>query len=133
MDFIIQCPRKYARPVCTPSNRGDRAPELVHAHWLLRALVAPLPDTDGAVIAAGGNELDASASCESSVQGINDTTVSVEFTHALASCEVCDVQGVVGRDSVEDLGCEGPLEVEDGGFVEVGYEAVVGVWRVRAP
>ena len=100
VNLIVQCSRKYACPVCAPSDRGDWAPKLVHAHRLLRALVSPLPNADGAIITASGHELDASTSCESSVEGINDTTVSVEFTHALASREVCDVQGVVCGDSI---------------------------------
>ena len=109
VNLIVQCSREYACPVCAPSDRGDWAPKLVHAHRLLRAFVSPLPNTDGAIITTGGNELDASTSCESSVEGINDTTVSVEFTHTLAGREVCDVQGVVGGDGVQDLGCERPL------------------------
>ena len=109
MNLIVQCSRKYACPVCAPSDRGDWAPKFVHAHRLLRALVSPFPNTDGTIITTGGNELDASTSCESSVEGINDTTVSVEFTHTLAGREVCDVQGVVGGDGVQDLGRQGPL------------------------
>ena len=109
MDFIVQRPCIYARPVRSPRDGRDRAPELIHAHGLLRALVASLPHANRAVVTAGGDELDASASCESSVEGINDTTVSVEFTHTLAGREVCDVQGVVGGDGVQDLGRERPL------------------------
>ena len=96
-------------------------PDAARRRRLLRALVAPLPHANRAVVTAGGDELDASASCESSVEGINDTTVSVEFTHTLAGREVCDVQGVVGGDGVQDLGRERPLQVEDGGLVQVGY------------
>ena len=50
------------------------------------------------------DELDAGASCESSVEGINDTTVSVESTHTLACREDCDIQGAVSGDGVQDLG-----------------------------
>ena len=104
MNLVVQRPRIYARPVRTPRDRRDRAPELIHADGLLRALVAPLPHANRAVVTAGGDELDASASCESSVEGINDTTVSVEFTHTLASREVRYTESVVGGDGVHELG-----------------------------
>ena len=104
VDLIVQRSCIYARPVRTPRDGRDRAPELIHAHGLLRALVAPLPHANRAVVTAGGDELDASASCESSVEGINDTTVSVESTHTLACREDCDIQGAVSGDGVQDLG-----------------------------
>ena len=117
MDLIVQGPRIYARAVCAPANRGDRAAKLVYAHGVFRALVAALPDADGAVVTAGGDKLDARTACEGSVEGINDTAVSVEFTHALAGREVGDAQSVVGRDGVHQLGRERPLQIEHGGFV----------------
>ena len=106
MDFIVQRPCIYARPVRSPRDGRDRAPELIHAHGLLRALVASLPHANRAVVTAGGDELDASASCESSVEGINDTTVSVEFTHTLASREIRHTESVVCGDGVHKLGGE---------------------------
>ena len=86
VDFIVQRHGIYARPVRTPRDGRDRAPELVHTHGLLRALVAPLPHANRAVVTAGvatSDELDAIAACESSVEGINETTVIVEFNGAL--------------------------------------------------
>ena len=109
MNLVVQRSRIYARPVRTPRDRCDRAPKLIHTHRLLRALVATLPDANRAVVTTSGDKLDPCASCESSVQGINDTTVSVESTHTLASCQVRHAQIVVGGNGVDDLGCEGPL------------------------
>ena len=86
VDFIVQCPCIYARPVRTPRDGRDRVPELIHAHGLLRSLVASLPHANRAVVTAGvatSDELDAIAACESSVEGINETTVIVEFNGAL--------------------------------------------------
>ena len=133
MDLVIQGPRIYARAICAPANRGDRAAKLVHAHGVFRALVAALPYANGAVIAAGDYELDPCASCESPIEGINDTTVSVEFTHTLAGGEVRNGEGVVRRSGVHQLRRERPLEVEDGSFVNIGGEAIVGVRGIGPP
>ena len=133
VDFVVQCSRVYTRAIRTPADRRDGTSQLVHAHGLLRAFIPTFPYTNRSVITAGDDELDACASCECSVQGINDTTVSVEFTHTLAGRQGCDVECVVGGYGVHELGREGPLQVEHGGFVDVGDEAVVCVWRVCAP
>ena len=109
VDLVVQRTRVYARAVCTPAYRGYGAAQLIHAHWVLRALIASLPDADRAVVPASSDKLDPSAACERSVQGINDTAVGVEFTHTLAGREVRDTEGVVCRDSVHELGRKRPL------------------------
>ena len=133
VNFVVQRARVYVRAVRTPAYGSDGASELIHAHGVLRALVTALPHANGAVIAAGDYELDPCASCECSVQGINDTTVSVEFTHTLASREVRDTESVVCGDGVHELRGERPLKVEDRGFVDVRNETIVCVGRISTP
>lgn len=133
VDFVVQCSRVYTRAIRTPADRRDGTSQLVHAHGLLQAFIPTFPYTNCSVITAGDDELDTCASCECSVQGINDTTVSVEFTHTLASREVRDTESVVCGDGVHELGGERPLKVEDGGFVDVGNETIVCVGRISTP
>ena len=72
VNFVVQRARVYVRAVRTPAYGSDGASEFIHAHGVLRALVAALPHANGAVVAAGDYELDPCASCESSVEGIKD-------------------------------------------------------------
>ncbi len=117
VNLIVQCAGVYTRTIRAPADGRNWTAQLKHAHRCFWSLVTSLPDTNGTVIGAGNNKFDASPSCESSVEGINNSAVRVEFTHTLASREVCDAESMVGRDGVEGLGGEGPLEVEDGCLV----------------
>lgn len=100
MDLIVQCAGVYTRAVRAPAYRRNWTPKLKHAHRCLRSLVAPLPNSHGPVISAGHDKLDAGSSCQSSVEGINDSAVRVEFTHTLASREVRNAERVVGGDRI---------------------------------
>lgn len=133
MNLVVQRARIYARPIRTPRNRSNRTPELVHAHRMLRTLISSLPHTDCTVVSTCDDELDSSASCESSVEGIDDTTVGVQSTHTLAGRQVDHIQRMIRRNGVHELRCERPLEVEHGGFVYVRDETVVCVWGVCTP
>ena len=100
MDLIVQRPCVYTRSVRTPANGSDGTPKLIHAHGVLRTFITALPYANGSVVTASRDKLDAGASCECSVQGINDTTMSVESTHTLARREVRDAERMVGRSGV---------------------------------
>lgn len=133
MDIIVECRRIDIRPVRTPTNPRHGTAYLKHCNRFLPALIATLPDPHRPVITACGDEFDPSATGEGSVNGVDDFAVGTETTSAGAGGEVCVGEGVVGGDGVEEGGEEGPLEVEGGGFVDCGKEAVVGVWWVGTP
>lgn len=59
--------------------------------------------------------------------------MGADFADTLTGGEVCYGEGVVCGDGVDYGGEEGPLEVDDGGFVETGEEAVVCVGGVGPP
>lgn len=59
--------------------------------------------------------------------------MGAQLAHALARGEVGVDEGVVGGDGVEERGEEGPLEVEDGGFMQRAEMAIVGRWWVSMP
>ena len=107
--LVVQRTRIYARPIRAPAYRGDRAPQLVHAHGLLRALVAALPHADRPVVPAGRDELDARAAGECPVEGVDDAAVRVQLAYALPCREVGDGERVVCGDRVHELGGERPL------------------------
>lgn len=100
MDLIVQCASVYARAVRAPAYGRNWTAQLKHAHGCLWSLVASLPDSHGAVISAGHDKLNASSSCESPIEGINNSAVRVEFTHTLASREVRNAERAVGGDRI---------------------------------
>lgn len=59
--------------------------------------------------------------------------MGTDFSDTFAGGEVGESECVVCGDCVEDLGGEGPLEVEDGCFGVTLEEAVVCVWGIGAP
>lgn len=59
--------------------------------------------------------------------------MGAETTGTGSGGKVCIGEGMVGGDRVEKRGKEGPLEVEDGSFVDCGEKAIVGVWWVGTP
>ena len=109
MNLVVQCARIYTRTIRTPADGGNWTAQLIHTDGVLWALVPAFPHANGTVVRSGDDELNASASCESSVQGINDSSVRMEFTHTLAGREVRDAQCVVSRNGIEYLRGKRPL------------------------
>jgi len=133
VDLVVQRANVDVDAVCAPADGCDGGFEVESDDGLLPSVFSSFPDLDCAVVGAGGDELGAAAAGHGAVDGVDDFAVGADFAEALAGCEVYCCEEVVCGDGVEGWGAERPLEVEDGGFCEVGDEAVVGVWRVGAP
>lgn len=133
VDLVVQRAHEHLRPIRAPTHRRRRTPNLQRRHRLPLPLRSALPHLHRAVVRRARHQLRAGAARDGAVERVHDRAMRAHAAHALARGQVRVAEGVVCAGGVEQRGAERPLEVEDGRFVQVLEEAVVGVWGVRAP